>query len=234
LKTYQTPDRPDPRIRIENVEELQNRYREMVQSGKGTLYFLIANETGMGRQATLREFYSCLQQEATVPFVFGGRVEDNLLYPWQPIDYHSATRNLLERLLNTASDTSAQDAIGNILALVSPALGPLSPIVGLLGQLLQTSASVQSYAQQVSDPAGQGAENKSNTPFAPAFVRTLLRNAAIARPVVCLLDRLDHFSPDWWATFFLTFAGEIQQTRILFVVTLDGDATLAVNPQNNQ
>lgn len=94
-----------------------------------------------------------------------------------------------------------------------------------IGQLLQASATDWDLVDNLR-------RKGKSLPDSPEALKILLRRAAKAQPVVCLIDDLDEAEGSWLSDFVLTFAPEIAtDLSLLLFLSMEGPMDLGPHEQ---
>ncbi len=200
-------NRPDPRIRRPQLQQMLDLYRTVQQRGHGRVIFL-AGDPGSGRSATLNALAQSLQEETRPrPHVIAASFQDG---SYNPVGVsHSNLQEIVGFL-------------GELLAVPAIFTDPLTgPLLGLMAQLLQLGAVSGDFVRSLarSDPFAR-------TNPGLMLIR-LLRQATTQQPVVCILDQIDRADPSFLTTFLIGAMGELLPgRRLCIVVSVDGPPSL--------
>lgn len=187
---------------------------QMVASRRGRIV-LVAGGRASGRTGLARALTARLEGHPARPVVVaGGFGAEGDWQPWPPPD---PARLVVP--LHAGVELAAR-----VLQLSGTLGAPGAGAVGtLLGQLAGTSQATWALL-------GRHAERKQplDDQGGPEALRVALRAAARERPVVCVLDDLDHApaAAGWWSGLLVRLAGELGDLPLLVVATLEGAAVL--------
>ena len=186
-------NRPDPRIRTAQLDQLLNTYQTVVQKHFGTLTFLAGDE-GSGRSATLNAFCQTLREQTNPrPKVVAVSFADGTYTPTNP-----------ERQNYTNTITF----VGGLLGLPAALMGsPVAGVLGLVAQLIEVGAvSVEATREVV--------QKTLSVQGNPALLlKQALRQATEQTPVVCLIERIDRANAQFLTTFLISSLPDLITNR---------------------
>jgi tetratricopeptide (TPR) repeat protein len=201
-----------------DVREALTAYQQAVATGRGQVLF-IACPPDAGAAGVLHGLAELLNQATPPPAVVGGSFADGSYEPWP-----TRRRVPLDRLAAVIGAGVFSTAIDLAAPVVAAAAGApfLASATSMAWQLAETSMGVRTVFEE-------HAQQSRPLPLGPDRLRALLRQAALERPVVCLLETADQAEGRqvWWSQFLLSFAAEVvRDPRVLLVVSLTGPAEL--------
>jgi len=192
-------------IRVQEIDLILNLYRDAANEKKGKIIFL-AGFPGSGRTETLRALVNSLNREKQRPIIVAGHFGSRGEYePWET---GKAMKVSLSKIINV---------IGNVMPVLGIIGGPIgSSIINFAAQVVKASTATWEF---INSYAKQG----KVLPEFPGGLKTLLREASLKQPVVCIMDDFDLAEGSLWRDLLIMFATEVSsELPLLFILSMEG------------